>query len=59
MQNRIDYVSSSLAYSDLAEICKLWYKKPPKKMQKEIQIGDAKGNLNSVSLIGNTVIGTW
>jgi len=49
----------SLAYSDLAEICKQWYKKPPKNMLKTIQIGDAKGNMNSVSLTGHSVIGAW
>ncbi len=59
LQNRMEYLSSSLAYSDLAEICKQWYKKPPKKIQKSIQIGDAKGNLNSVSLVGHSVVGAW
>jgi len=58
LKNRMEYLSSSLAYSDLAEICTQWYKKPPKKMQKIIQIGDNKGNLNPVSLVGNTVIGS-
>lgn len=57
--NRIGYLSSSLAYSDLAEICKKWYKKPPKNMIKTIQIGDAKGNMNPVSLVGNSVVGSW
>ncbi len=59
LKNRMGYLSSSLAYSDLAEICKQWYKRPPKKMQKTIQIGDAKGNLNLVSLVGNSVVGIW
>ena len=59
LKNRMGYLSSSLAYSDLAEICKKWYKKPPKKMLKIIQIGDNKGNVNPVSLVGNTVIGSW
>ena len=59
MKNRVDYLSSSLAYSDLAGICNQWYKKPPEKMAKHIQISDAKGNLSSASLTGNTVVGTW
>ncbi|MCP3944552.1 MAG: DUF2026 domain-containing protein, partial [Desulfobacteraceae bacterium] len=59
LKNRMEYLSSSLAYSDLAEICKQWYKKPPQKMQKTIQIGDSKGNLNPVSLVGNSVVGAW
>lgn len=59
LQNRVEYLSSSLAYSDLAEICKQWFKKPPKKMQKIIQIGDSKGNLRPVSLVGNPVVGAW
>jgi len=59
LKNRMEYLSSSLAYSDLGEICSRWYKKPPKKMQKSIQIGDVKGKLNSISLTGNSVIGAW
>jgi hypothetical protein len=59
LKNRMGYLSSSLAYSDLAEICKQWYKKPPKKMLTTIQVGDAKGNMNPVSLVGNSVVGAW
>lgn len=59
LENRKNYLSSSLAYADLADICSKWYKKPPKKMLPSIQIGDAKGNINSVSLVGNTVVGAW
>jgi len=56
---RVRYLSSSPAYSDLAEICSRWYRKPPKKMQKQIQIGDNHGNLNAVSLVGQKVVGAW
>jgi len=59
MKNRMEYLSSSLAYSDLAEICRQWYKKPPEIMPETIQIGDSKGNLNPVSLAGNSVVGAW
>lgn len=59
LNDRLRYLSSSLAYSDLAELCKEWYKKPPQKMQKAIQIGDGKGKLNSVSLTGKSVVGVW
>lgn len=59
LKNRMEYLSSSLAYSDLAEICKQWYTKPPNKMHEIIQIGDTKGNLNPVSLVGNSVVGAW
>lgn len=56
---RVKYLNSSLAYSDLAEICSQWYQKPPKKMQQQIKIGDSKGNQNLVSLIGQSVVGAW
>jgi hypothetical protein len=59
LRNRMEYLNSSLAYSDLADICSNWYKKPPKKMLKSIQIGDGKGDVNSISLQGNSVIGAW
>lgn len=58
-QNRLEYVSSRRAYSDLAEICINWYRKPPKKMQKHIQIADEKGIINQVSLTGKSVVGAW
>jgi hypothetical protein len=59
LRNRMEYLNSSLAYSDLENICSQWYKKPPKKMLKSIQIGDSKGGLNSISLQGNSVIAAW
>ncbi len=52
-------LSRSMAYSDLAEICAQWYKKPPKKIPRTIAVGDAKGNKNPVHLIGNPVVGAW
>ena len=59
LKNRLDYLSSSLAYSDLADICKQWYTKPPKKIHKSIKVGDNNGNLNTVTLTGNSVVGAW
>lgn len=56
---RIQYATSKIAYHDLAEICVQWYKKPPKQMLKAIQIGDGKGNSNTVPLKGKSVIGAW
>ena len=59
LENRINYLSSSLAYSDLGEICSQWFKKPPKKMQKSIQVGDGKGHLNTISLVGKNITEAW
>lgn len=59
LENRMAYLSSSMAYSDLAEICKQWYKKPPKKMLKSIPISDGKGKSNNVSLVGKNITGAW
>lgn len=52
-------LTKSLAYGDLAKICADWYVKPPRKIKKAIQIGDGKGKLNSVSLKGQRLVGTW
>jgi len=37
---------------NLAEICCEWYRRPPKKMQKDKPIHDLNGNVNYVSLCG-------
>jgi hypothetical protein len=58
-KNRKEYLNSSLTYSDLSTICSQWYKKPPKKMNSMIQIGDSKGHLNSIFLQGNSITETW
>ena len=52
-------LSTSMAYKDLAEICSQWFTKPPKKIKKSIQVSDAKGNLNTVKLSGNSIVGAW
>ncbi len=59
-KERAQYLSSSLAYADIADICIQWYRKPPRKMLQQIQITDEKGNQNSVSLSERPVIvGAW
>lgn len=52
-------LSTSMIYDDLAEICVQWFTKPPKNIQKTIGVADGKGNINPVSLTGNSVVGTW
>ena len=52
-------LSESPVYSDLAEICVQWFTRPPKNIQTNIIIGDAKGNKNSVALVGNSITDTW
>jgi len=58
-QKHMSVLSTSMAYGDLAEICATWFTKPPKKIEREIQIGNAKGSLNSVRLTGQRLVGTW
>lgn len=58
-KDREDYLLSSNGYEDLANICSRWYKRPPRKMRKRIQIGDNKGNVRWVSLTGEYVTGAW
>lgn len=59
LEDRKSYLSSSLAYSDLADICSKWFKKPPKKIRKSIQIGDGNGHLNTISLVGKNITEAW
>jgi hypothetical protein len=41
--------------TDLIEICSQWYKKPPKKMVKNLPISDGKGNISTISLVGKSM----
>ena len=59
LNDRIRYLSSSKVYSDLAEICSRWYKKPPKAIPSAIKVADGKGNMNSVELPSVSVVGAW
>lgn len=59
LQEKMSIFLSSPAYSDLAEVCVQTFRKPPKKMMKEIIIKDQNGRDMSTSLIGNTVVGAW
>ena len=52
-------LGSHMMITDLAEICNGWFVKPPKKIQKSIQIGNQRGELDSVTLHGNNIIGRW
>lgn len=56
---KMSILSSSPAYSDLAEICVKWYRKPPKKMIQEITIKDQNGKDMSTSLKGKSLVGAW
>lgn len=50
---------SKPANADLAQISVNWFKRPPKKMLKEIPISDGKGKVNRVQLIGGMLDGIW
>lgn len=56
---KMSILSTRHAYSDLAEICVQWYKKPPKKMINKIIIKDQNGKDMSTSLKGSIITGTW
>lgn len=45
--------------ADLAQISANWFKRPPKKMLKEIPISDGNGKVNRVQLIGGMLDGIW
>ena len=47
------------AYADLAQIAVQWFKKSPKKMVPSIQVGGKSNRLNTVTLEGETLVGTW
>jgi hypothetical protein len=53
------YFQSKPSNANLAQISANWFKRPPKKMSKEIQIYDGKGKTNQVSLIGEMLDGVW
>lgn len=56
---RTRHMLSKPAYADLADICKNWYRKPPRKMLQSIPIGDNHGNFKTIRLTGNKVVGAW
>lgn len=59
MEELFEHFVSKSANTDLIEICSRWYKKPPKKMMKEISISDGKGRISNVQLKGRSVVGVW
>lgn len=54
-----EHFLSKPAHSDLLQIAEQWYRRPPKKMQKAISIGDGRGAVNTVSLTGTRLSGAW
>jgi hypothetical protein len=59
LEERARYMSSKIGYSDLANICSQWFKKPPKKMSRSIPISDDKGKVCHVELTGKNLVGAW
>jgi hypothetical protein len=57
-QERIARFHSTLAYSDLVEICTDWYKKPPRAMQ-PIGLSDQHGNTKPAFLSSAKFNGVW
>jgi hypothetical protein len=50
---------SKPANTDLLKICSQWYKKPPRKILKDIPISNGKGTINNVQLTNKSVVGVW
>lgn len=44
---------------DLASIAVKWFRRSPKQMLPSISVGDQKGNLKAVPLVGNPLAGSW
>lgn len=44
---------------DFLEVCSQWYRKPPRKMQKNICLGNGLGDTKSVQLRTLSVAGSW
>lgn len=57
-QERITGFRSTLAYTDLVEICTDWYKKPPRPML-PIGLGDQHGNMKPAFLSSFKFNGVW
>lgn len=54
-----EHFLSKPAHADLLDIAEQWYRRPPKKMQKTIQVSDGKGAVKPVPFIGTQVVGAW
>lgn len=52
-------LASKIGDSDLAEICRLWYVKPPKKIKNRIAIDNQNGEQNDIFLNGEKIVGSW
>ena len=57
VDQHLQLFSSIPVNMDLAVICCEWYRRPPKKMQKDKPIQDLNGNINHVSLCGPPLVG--
>jgi hypothetical protein len=53
------YFVQKPAHSDLIDICKQWYERPPKKMASSIGISDQHGTVKEVRLSRLRVEGAW
>ena len=52
-------IKNTPLFGDLADVCSHWYNKPPKGIINNMVIEDQDGELTSIPLQGETVIGAW
>jgi len=52
-------LAEKIGYSELARICSMWFKKPPKKKPSSIQMANQNGERIAVNLKGAPLAGTW
>jgi hypothetical protein len=55
----VDHFLSRPLHTDLIEICCKWYKRPPRRMQESIGLGNNAGNIKKVTLKQFNILGTW
>lgn len=59
LANKYMVIKNTPVFGDLADVCSQWYTKPPKGIISSMVIEDQEGELTSIPLQGERVIGAW
>ena len=59
LANKYMVIKNTPVFGDLADVCSQWYTKPPKGIISSMVIEDQEGELTTIPLQGERVIGAW
>ena len=59
LANKYAIIKNTPVFGDLADVCAQWYTKPPTGIISSMVIEDQEGELTSIPLQGDKVIGAW